>query len=185
MSERPVSVNLLALAEFGAHRVLPKITHRKWTEHHGGANPISGQDDGLHSEMALGEIAGLSQFGAHLERIPPGSRSSHHHWHETEDELIYLISGELVLIENEETLLRPGDAAGWKAGEPIVHCLENRSENDAVMLVIGTRSDDGVVHNPDHDVIMRHGKNGREFTRGDGSKIAFRVCVSATYQPNF
>lgn len=150
---------------------MPKITNRKWTEHAGGANPISGQDDGPYADMPLGDVIGLTQFGAHLERLPPGSRSSHRHWHETEDELIYLISGELVLVENEETLLHPGDVAGWKAGEQVAHCLENRSGGDAVMLVVGTRSTEGVVHYPDHDIVMHHGKNGRTFTRADGSTL--------------
>lgn len=150
---------------------MPKITNREWTEHAGGANPISGQDDGPYADRTLGDVVGLSQFGVRMERLPPGSRSSHRHWHETEDEFIYLISGECVLIENEETILAAGDAAGWKAGEPVAHCLENRSDSDAVVLVVGTRSVEGVVHYPDHDVIMRHGKNGRTFTRGDGSTI--------------
>jgi uncharacterized cupin superfamily protein len=85
--------------------------------------------------------------------------------------LIYVISGELVLVEDEETHLRAGDAAGWKAGEPIAHCLENRSTEDAVLLVIGTRAKEGVVHYPDHDVIMRHDDRGRTFTRLDGSPL--------------
>lgn len=150
---------------------MPKITTSRWLEHEGGPNPISGQDDGPYAELPLGDVVGLSQFGVLLERLPPGSRSSHRHWHETEDELVYLISGELILIEEEETVLRAGDAAGWKAGEPIAHCLENRSSDDAVMLVVGTRSDEGVVHYPDHDVIMKHGIDGRVFTRTDGSPI--------------
>lgn len=85
--------------------------------------------------------------------------------------MVYLISGELILIEDKETVLRAGDAAGWKAGQPIAHCLENRSDEDAVMLVVGTMSEEGVVHYPDHDMILTHGKSGKSFTRTDGSPI--------------
>ncbi len=97
---------------------------------------------------------GLSQFGARLERLPPGSRSSHRHWHETEDEFVFVLSGELVLVENEESVLRAGDAAAWAAGQPTAHCLENRSEEAAVYLVVGSRAPRGAVHYPDHDVVM-------------------------------
>ena len=150
---------------------MPKISTDDWTEYEGGPNPISGQDDGPFAKVPLGDVVGLTQFGVHLERLPPGSRSSHRHWHETEDEFVYLLSGELVLIENEETVLKAGDAAGWKAGEPVGHCLENRSSQDAVLLVVGTRGEAGVVHYPDHDVTLRHDAAGQTFTRLDGSLL--------------
>lgn len=150
---------------------MPKIDTTCWTEHKGQPHPVSGQNDGPYDEIALGDAVGLSQFGVHLERIPPGSRTSHRHWHEGEDEFMYLISGQLVLIEEAETLLVAGDAAGWKAGQATGHCLENRSESDAVMLVVGTRQDEDVVHYPDHDLVLHRRKDGRSFTRGDGSPI--------------
>ena len=150
---------------------MPKIDTTHWTDHPGGPHPITGQDDGPYAEIALGDAVGLTQFGVHLERIPPGSRSSHRHWHETEDEFLFLLSGQLVLIEDDEILLRAGDAAGWKAGQPTAHCLENRSGADAVMLVVGTRAETGVVHYPDHDIVLRHDKSGRTYTRTDGSPV--------------
>lgn len=151
---------------------MPKIDTTRWTDHEGQPHPVSGQNDGPYSDIALGDGVGLSQFGVHLERIPPGSRTSHRHWHEVEDEFLYLVSGALVLIEEAETLLVAGDAAGWKAGQATGHCLENRSEADAVMLVVGTRQAEDVVHYPDHDLILHRGKDGRRFTRGDGTPIS-------------
>lgn len=148
---------------------MPKITGRDWVSHAGGPNPISGQNDGPYAEIALGDQVGLSQFGIHLERLPPWSRSAHRHWHETEDECIYVLAGDVVLIEDIETPLTAGDAAGWKAGVPVAHCLENRSDVDAVLLVVGTRAQAGTVHYPDHDIILHHDATGRRFTRGDGS----------------
>lgn len=150
---------------------MPKIDTTRWAEHAGAPNPISGRNDGPYAVLPLGDGAGLTQFGAHLERLLPGSRSSHRHWHETEDELVYVLEGELVLIEEEESLLRAGDAAGWKAGEPVAHCLENRSERNAVFLVIGTRASAGVVHYPDDDAILYHDESGRRITRRDGTPI--------------
>ncbi|MEP1613731.1 MAG: cupin domain-containing protein [Roseobacter sp.] len=97
---------------------MPKIETPNWTEHVGKPYPISGQNDGPYAEKLLGNVVANSQFSVHLERLQSGSRSSHRHWHEAEDEFIYLISGKLVLIEDEETALR----AGWKAGQPIAHC---------------------------------------------------------------
>ena len=151
---------------------MPKIETGAWVEHEGGVNRVSGVDNGPYAEGALGDAVGLTQFGAHLERLPPGSSSSVRHWHETEDELVFVVSGEVVLVEDEETLLRAGDAAGWKAGVPVAHCLENRSGVDAVLLVVGTRAAAGVVHYPDHDVVMHHGAEGRRLTRGDGTPVA-------------
>ena len=150
---------------------MPKIDLPAWTEKRGGPNPLSGQDDGPHEEVSVGDIVGLTQFGVRLQRLPSGSRSSHRHWHETEDEFVYVLSGELVLVEEIETVLRAGDAAGWCAGTPVGHCLENRSSADATILIVGTRALAGIVHYPDHDIVMHHDHSGRRFTRADGSAL--------------
>src|ERR1700688_2397992 len=64
----------------------------------------------------LGNAAGLDQFGVNLTTLKPGAASAQRHWHENEDELVYILEGEVVLIENDgETVLKPGDAAGFKA----------------------------------------------------------------------
>ena len=150
---------------------MPKIVAGTWTAHDIGPHPVSGQDDGPYATMALGDVVGLSQFGLHLERIPPGSRSSHRHWHENEDEFVYVVSGLLVLIEDEETLMQTGDAAAWKAGYPTAHCFENRGQGDAVMLIIGTRTETDVVHYPDHDMVCHRNGRAKTFTRADGTVI--------------
>ena len=80
-----------------------------------------------------------------------------------------------MLIEDEETLLSSGDAAGWKAGQPIAHCLENRSDSEAVILVVGTRTTEDVVHYPDHDLVLRRSEDSRTFTRLDGSPVASKA----------
>lgn len=118
---------------------MPKLNVNDWVSHAGGPNSIFGQNDGRYAICAPSKAAGLTQFGLHLERLPPQSRSSHRHWHENEDECIYLLTGEVVLIEDTETTLREGNAAAWTAGHPVAHCLENRPQSDAVLLVVGTR----------------------------------------------
>jgi uncharacterized cupin superfamily protein len=150
---------------------MPKLSVDRWNEHPGTVNRLSGQNDGPYAELVLGDQAELTQFGVRLERLPPGSRSSHRHWHETEDEFLYLLAGELVLIEDNESVLRAGDAAAWPAGRPVAHCFENRSSEVAVYLIVGTRAPQGVVHYPDHDVVMYHDGTTRRFTRTDGSPI--------------
>lgn len=150
---------------------MPKLDTHAWQHHPGSVNRLSGESNGPFGELVLGDQAGLSQFGVHLEQLPPGSRSSHRHWHETEDEFVYLLSGELVLVEDDETVLRAGDAAAWAAGRPVAHCLENRSSQVAVILTVGTRAASGVVHYPDHDIVMHHDASGRRFTHRDGTPL--------------
>src|SRR5277367_4272065 len=93
------------------------------------------------SRRRLGIAAGLDQFGVNLTTLKPGAASALRHWHEKEDELVYIIEGEVVLIEDDgETVLKSGDAAGFKANSRIGHQLINRSSRDVVYLEIGTRS---------------------------------------------
>ncbi len=150
---------------------MPKLDHTRWQDFAAQVSRLTGTSNGPFSEVVLGEQAGLTQFGVHMERLPPGSRSSFRHWHETEDEFVYVVEGEVVLVEDRETTLRAGDSAAWKAGTPVGHCLENRSTQVAQLLVVGTRSARGAVHYADHDIVMHHDENGRRFTRADGSPI--------------
>lgn len=137
------------------------------------SHPVLGASLGPYSYVALGDAGGLTQFGAHLETLPPGSRSAHRHWHETEDELVYVISGEVVLVEDDETVLRPGDAAAWPAGHPVGHCLENRSALEATYLVVGTRSGADTVHYPDAGLTMTiTDRRRRVFTDASGRVVA-------------
>jgi uncharacterized cupin superfamily protein len=92
-------------------------------------------------KRALGDAFGLTQFGVNLTRLPPGCWSSHRHWHESEDELVYVLEGELVLIDDDgEHPISAGMCIGWKAGAPNGHHLINRSNQPATYLEIGTRA---------------------------------------------
>ncbi len=88
----------------------------------------------------LGDAAGLTQFGVNLCTLPPGAWSSQRHWHSQEDELVYVVFGRVTLVTDEgEEVLRAGEAAGFKAGEENGHCFQNRSDEDVVLMEIGTR----------------------------------------------
>ncbi len=124
---------------------------------------------GDRRRKALGDAAGLTQYGVNLTTLGPGAMSALRHWHEHQDELVYVVSGELALIEEDgEVTLRPGDAAGFKASVPIGHHLVNRSDAPATYLEVGARSDVERGHYPDDD--LAYAKDGPDFrfTRKDG-----------------
>ena len=131
------------------------------------ATVISGRE-----KQRIGDAVGLTQFGVNITRIKAHSASALRHTHEAEDEFIYMLEGELVLAENDgETVLRPGDAAGFKAGSGIAHCLINRSDRDAVYLEVGTRAKSERVHYPDVDFFMERDEHGRRWFRKSGEPI--------------
>lgn len=91
----------------------------------------------------LGDAAGLTQFGVNLMRLAPGVWTSQRHWHSHEDEFVFVVEGEVVLVEDEgETVLRAGDCAGFKAGVRNGHHIQNRSDREAVLLEVGSRMPD-------------------------------------------
>ncbi len=116
----------------------------------------------------LGDAAELTQFGVNLLRLQPGVWSSQRHWHEGEDEFVYVLEGEVVLVTDAgEELLRPGDCAGFKAGVADGHHLQNRSARDALVLEVGTRRPGGdAAHYPDIDLDLPVAGSG--FTHRDG-----------------
>jgi uncharacterized cupin superfamily protein len=118
------------------------------------------------SLLRLGEAAGLTQFGVNLVRLAPGAWSSQRHWHKLEDELVYVVEGELTLVTDagEETM-RAGESAGFKGGVRDGHHLQNRTSSDAVFLVVGSRieGDEGDYS----DLDMRFTEKG--FVHKDGT----------------
>ena len=117
----------------------------------------------------LGDAAGLSQFGVNLLRLPAGQWSSQRHWHETEDEFLCVLEGEVMLVtDGGAELLRAGDCAGFKAGAANAHHLQNRSGREALILEVGTRNPDGDgVHYPDIDLDLPRG--AQHYTHRDGT----------------
>ena len=123
----------------------------------------------------LGNAVGLDQFGVNLTTLKPGTWSSQRHWHANEDEFIYLLEGELVLCEDHgETVLKPGDAAGWKANGGNGHCLINRSQRDAVYLEVGARSINETVVYSDIDMRLERDKTGARYLHKTGEPYPVR-----------
>lgn len=116
----------------------------------------------------LGEAGGLTTFGVNLLTLAPGVWSSQRHWHSAEDEFVWVVEGEVVLITDAcEEVLRPGDCAAFKAGEADGHHLVNRTDRPAKVLEIGSRSEaDGCVY-PDVDMIAEPGDDF--YRRRDGT----------------
>ena len=110
----------------------------------------------------LGDAAGLTQFGVNLTRLAPGAWSSQRHWHTTEDEFVFVLEGELVLVtDSGEETLRAGDCAGFKAGVADGHHLQNRTDRQALVLEVGTRrpNEDEAFY-PDIDLHALKGRAG-------------------------
>jgi len=110
---------------------------------------------------SLGDVAGLTQFGVNLLRLPPGAWSSQRHWHSAEDEFVWVLEGEAVLITDAgEQLLRAGDCAGFAAGVANGHHFQNRSDREVVLLEVGSRrpADDGCDY-PDIDMVIDPGSD--------------------------
>ncbi len=113
----------------------------------------------------LTEAGGLTQFGAALETLHPGGQSSQMHWEEHEDEFLFMLEGELTVVENGiGTVIGAGDACCWKAGEPVAHCLKNHTQAPALYLIVGSRRAENITHYPGLD--MRATPRGYEHLDG-------------------
>jgi uncharacterized cupin superfamily protein len=101
----------------------------------------------------LGDAAKLTQFGVNLVRLKPGAAAGIRHWHDNEDEFVFMLEGEATLVEDGgETRLGPGETTAFEAGVPNGHSMVNRSNADVVMLVVGTRAKQERAHYPDVDL---------------------------------
>jgi uncharacterized cupin superfamily protein len=124
--------------------------------------------------IRLGDAVGLTQFGVNLLTLEPGSWSSQRHWHAHEDEFVYVLEGEVVLLDDSgEQIMRPGDCAAFKAGERNGHCLQNRAASAAKLLVVGSRNDEDWGEYPDIDMKFHPGRysGGGGFTKKNGDRF--------------
>lgn len=125
---------------------------------------------GDYQAWAYSRAANLTQFGVAYEELPPGAASSQRHWQEGEDEFLYMLTGELNLIEDDgEHILTPGDAAAWKAGAPNGHHVINHTDKPAAYIIVGTKADRDVCHYPDVDMLYTRENEESRFTHKDGT----------------
>jgi uncharacterized cupin superfamily protein len=122
---------------------------------------------------ALGDAGGLADFGVNLLELPPGAWSSQRHWHSDEDEFVWILSGEVVLVDdNGETVLRAGDCATFPKNDGNGHHLVNRSGETAMCLEAGDRSSEDVCTYSDID--MRIDAREDVYARKDGTPYPSR-----------
>lgn len=93
---------------------------------------------------------GLTQYGAYLQTLHPGATSSTRHWHEEEDEFLFVVQGQVTVVENDGAhVLEPGDAACWPRGVPNAHHVLNASDQPCAYVMVGTRVTRDICHYPD------------------------------------
>jgi len=124
-------------------------------------------------KRVLGDLFGLTNFGVNLTRLPPGAASSLRHAHAKQDEFVYVLEGEAVLVTNAgETELRPGMCAGFRAGTGDAHHLVNRGGRDVLYIEIGDRTPGDSATYPDDDLAVEMGADGKwKYSRKDGTPI--------------
>ena len=121
------------------------------------------------ARQVLGDLFGLTNFGVNLSRLKPGAESALRHTHARQDEFVYILEGEPVLVTNAgETPLRPGMCAGFKAGSGDAHHLVNRGTHDVLYLEIGDRTAGDIVVYPDDDLEARFVEGKWAYAHKDG-----------------
>lgn len=154
MSSKPPAIDAKAIAEVDV-RVYP--------------GPYKDYIAGRHRRR-LGDVFGLTNFGVNLTRLQPGAKSALRHWHNKQDEFVYVVEGELVLVTDAgRTVLKPGMIAGWKAGDPNGHQLVNESGADALYLEIGDRTPNDDVVYPEADLFATYRDGVRVWVKKDGT----------------
>jgi len=152
---------------------MPKIDKTKLTPRTGSGYPgaLAALMDG-RAQMALGDPAGLTQFGVNQVRLEPGAMSSLRHWHERQDEFVMVIMGTCTLIDDTgDTPMQPGDCAAFPAGDANGHHLVNKTDAPAEFLVVGTRTETETAYYSDIDMMASTNAEGTAFTRKDGSPL--------------
>ncbi len=124
---------------------------------------------GERAKKRLGNACGLTRFGVNLVTLGPGEQSALRHWHTLEDEFVYVLSGEVVLISDEgEQILRAGMCAGYPAGKRSAHHFVNRSATAAQYLEIGNRIEGDNAFYPDDDLMWVETEGGTIAAHKDG-----------------
>jgi uncharacterized cupin superfamily protein len=117
------------------------------------------------SRRRIGDALGLTNFGVNLTTLLPGAHSAIRHWHEAQDEFIYVVSGTLTLVTNVgEQKLTPGMCAGFPKGKEDGHKLVNKSDAPAMYLEVGDRAMPDMGHYPDDDLAIKRGDKPGQFS---------------------
>ena len=125
------------------------------------------------TKRRLTDPLGLTRFGVNITTLAPGGASALRHWHSHEDEFVYVLEGEVVLVSDAgEQTLKPGDCAGFPAGKPDGHFIRNASERPATFIEVGSRDMNDECTYTDVDLHCQPGRyEDAVFTRKDGSPV--------------
>jgi uncharacterized cupin superfamily protein len=125
---------------------------------------------GDRMKKRLGDACGLTKFGVNLVTLGPGGQSALRHWHTLEDEFVYILAGEVILISGAgEQILRAGMCAGYPAAKRDAHHFVNRSNEPARYLEIGNRIDGDNAFYPDDDLLWVETEGGTIAAHKDGT----------------
>jgi len=126
---------------------------------------------GDRAKRRLGDACGLTRLGVNLVSLGAGGQSALRHWHTLEDEFVYVLTGEVVLVTNDgEQTLGPGMCAGYAAGNKDAHHFINRSASAATYLEIGNRADGDNAFYPDDDLMWVEDESGVHAAHKDGRR---------------
>ena len=107
-----------------------------------------------YKQIKVGDLGGLTQFGVNKTILPKNSATAMRHWHDKEDEFVFIISGSATLVDKDgKHEMNAGDCATFKAGDNNGHAIVNKSTEDVVLLEVGTRAQKDIVHYTDKDLI--------------------------------
>ena len=126
---------------------------------------------GERVKRRLGQACGLTKLGVNLVTLGPGGQSALRHWHTLEDEFVYVLEGEVVLVTSSgEQTLSAGMCAGYPAGKPDAHHFINRSPRPAKYLEMGQRPEGDVAFYPDDDLMLMPTPDGDISVHKDGRR---------------
>ena len=125
------------------------------------------------TSQRLARHAGLTRFGVNLTLLEPGAWSSQRHWHSHEDEFVWVLEGEIMLVTDAgEEPLRAGDCAAFRRGEANGHHLINRSNRTAKVLEIGNSDAQDRCVYPDIDMVAEPG--APDYSHRDGTRYPLK-----------
>ena len=148
---------------------MPKVdlSHIEQTASTGYPEPYA-KDVAGRLYQRVGAAMGLTRLGISHCVLAPGAWSSQRHWHEGIDEIVVMLDGEAVLVEEDgETLLRPGDIATFPKDAANGHHLVNRSDRPCTFVAIDNSEGEGDCHYPDADLIWNIAEE--RYTHKDGT----------------
>ena len=155
-----------------SHRLYPRWTRPACPSSADPATPsLIVREWATRAKRKLGDACGLTRFGVNLVTLGPGGESALRHWHTLEDEFVYVLHGEAVLVTNAgEQVLTAGMCAGYAAGARDAHHFVNRSSLPVTYLEIGNRVEGDNAFYPDDDLMWCEDENGVYAAHKDGRR---------------